>query len=86
MQIFTVEMIKEFLVQIRDFKHEVLGAVFSTAWQEIADFFPSIIVAINAHDWSLVMMKVLILLGCGAVMYRLFRRFTIASMELMLDR
>ena len=80
MQIFTEAMVHELLRSIADTAQVFFVAFFFTAWQAIVGFFPALTAAFLAGDWSQVVLKLVILLGLGAILVYYVRKGVIAML------
>lgn len=81
MQIFSTEMIPEIYVQSREFAQVFFGALLSAAWQNIVDFFPALIEALAAKDWSEAIIRLLVLAGTVVMIYRLVRKMPFMALK-----
>ena len=85
MQIFTIEMFIDALIQSREVTSLLVGSLLSTAWTEVISFFPSFIGAILAGDWTGVIVRLLILASCMMVIYRLVRKMPFMVLKSVVD-
>lgn len=85
MQIFTIELLLEAFVQSGEIVGLLIGSLLSTAWTEVMNFFPSFIEEITAGDWAGVVIRVLILVSCTMIVYRIVRKMPFMTLRSMSD-
>lgn len=85
MQIFTVEQIIQMRIEAKEAAQMLFGSIIDTAWQSIIDNLGSIISLVQTHDWSGLLMAILIIISCIMLLYRLMRNNVIVVLKILLD-
>ncbi|MBH1956361.1 hypothetical protein I8H84_02155 [Candidatus Saccharibacteria bacterium] len=81
MQIFTIEMFLQALAQAREMVQLFLGTLISLTWQSILEFTPAFMAAFSAHDWSEVVVRLLVIASSVVMICRLVREMPFLALK-----
>lgn len=86
MQVFTIQMLLDLVHQANEIKQMLFDTLLSAALQNVLTFVGSVWAVVVRHDWSALPMKLFLLVGGIALVYRLVRSKPFMALKSIFDR